>query len=70
MIRKSIYIIFAASILYFGFVYLVASGYLGKYEGPGSISSIKTPHEILDKRLKDQSDAKESIGITNEKIIL
>ena len=70
MIRKSIYTIFAASLLYFGFVYLVASGYLGKYEGPGTISSIKTPNEILDKRLKDQFDAKESIGIINEKIIL
>ena len=39
MIRKSIYSIFLLAIIYAGFVYLVASGYLGQYEGPGEKSA-------------------------------
>ena len=55
MIRKSIYSIFLLAIIYSGFVYLVASGYLGQYEGPGDITKLTTPSNITSDRASKQN---------------
>ena len=70
MIRKSIYLIFVISLFYFGFVYLVAIGFMGNYEGPGIISTTKTPDQVLNNRLQNQIESKEKIGIKDNKVIL
>ena len=70
MIRKSIYSLLALTIFYFGFVYLVALGSLGSYEGPGEISSTSTPKEIVSSRIQNQLDDKNKVGINNNKLIL
>ena len=70
MIRKSIYSLLALTIFYFGFVYLVAIGSLGSYEGPGEISNTSTPKEIVSSRIQNQLDDKNKVGINNNKLIL
>ena len=70
MIRKSIYSIFLLAIIYSGFVYLVASGYLGQYEGPGEITKLTTPSNITSDRATKQNNAKNIVGIENTKVIL
>ena len=70
MIRKSIYSLLALTIFYFGFVYLVALGALGSYEGPGEISDTSTPKEIVSSRIQNQLDDKNKVGINNNKLIL
>tara|TARA_B000000532_G_scaffold99140_4_gene79465 strand:+ start:6579 stop:8795 length:2217 start_codon:yes stop_codon:yes gene_type:complete len=70
MIRKSIYTIFISLALYASFVYLVAIGTLGSYEGPGKISTSEIPEEITLKRTKEQVETISNLGITNEKLIL
>ena len=70
MIRKSIYSLLALTIFYFGFVYLVAIGSLGSYEGPGEISNTSTPKEIVSSRIQNQLDDKNKVGINNKKLIL
>ena len=61
MIRKSIYSLLALTIFYFGFVYLVAIGSLGSYEGPGEISNTSTPKEIVSSRIQKQLDDKNKV---------
>ena len=63
MIRKSIYSIFLLAIIYSGFVYLVASGYLGQYEGPGDITKLTIPSNITSDRATKQNNAKNIVGI-------
>ena len=58
MIRKSIYSIFLLAIIYAGFVYLVASGYLGQYEGPGDVTKLSTPSSIVSDRATIQNKVK------------
>ena len=63
MIRKSIYLIFVISLFYFGFVYLVAIGFMGNYEGPGIISTTKTPDQVLNNRFQNQFEHKKTFGV-------
>ena len=70
MIRKSFYSVLDLAIFYFGFVYLVAIGSLGSYEGPGEISNTSTPKEIVSTRIQNQLDDKNKVGISDKKLIL
>ena len=70
MIRKSFYSVLIVALFYSGFVYLVAIGSVGSYEGPGQISNTTTPKEIVSSRIQKQLDDKSKVGINDKKLIL
>ena len=70
MIRKSFYSVLIVALFYSGFVYLVAIGSVGSYEGPGEISNTSTPKEIVSSRIQKQLDDKSKVGINDKKLIL
>ena len=65
MIRKSFYSVLVVALFYSGFVYLVAIGSVGSYEGPGEISNTTTHKEIVSSRIQKQLDDKSKVGFND-----
>ena len=70
MLRKTIYTISALIVFYSLYVYVVSTGSLGRYEGPGQVTSNPVPEKIVKERIDTQIKSKDVVGVNNQKIIL